>query len=242
MKVNNIISHKVASNMRAAMIAGVLMVGLETLSQAAVVTGQSVDFSDADFIGGSTAQKTLVLDTDTSSTKNIWAMAGMSEGSNGLGVKYSQSTTAYVTWKVTAPSSLSISSFTWAWKTVYLTGQIGGDDQYAWQWSTDDATWSNLFLRANRASTDTAMVTLSNQTYTQTVAIPTSVLYVRAALIEGTTIANESGYFALNAGTATNTTSYINITTAPVPELSSLSLLGLGCSCMFMRRVRASQA
>lgn len=215
---------------------------MASLSQGAIVTGQSIEFTTDDFSSGNTAKKTVIIENNSTSAKNVWAAPGMTDtiGNNGLSTTSSLSTSAYVVWKINIPATLTISEFTWAWKTVLLTGAYApsGDDSFAWQWSTDNINWTSFFTRANRLESDSGIVTLSNKTYTVSLAdltVAVSTLYIRATLIEGAEISSDSGFFALNGGYGTDTNTYIQMTTKPVPEAASLGIIGAG-GLILMRR------
>jgi len=194
-----------------------------------IVTGTSIDFDQADFSGGSTASKNIIINSaDSPLDTNVWSYANMTLGGDGrLGTLYGDQPVDYsVTYKITSPSDLYISEFTFALNNLTIAGGIGGGNVINYQYSIDGSTFFNFATYQNRDSGATGgWEEILNQTYSVTLSTASNQLFIR---IYEQGNGTSSNYYAIwsNSGGGSNPNSYVAVTV--VPEPGSVALLGIG--------------
>ena len=207
-----------------------------------IVTGQSIDFTNADFASSDTAsQEFAIYSSGSGSDTNVFDAVNMIVGTDGrMNTEFGNQPLEYsVTYKVTTPVGNAITAFTFALNNMTLAGTSGGGNVVNYQYSLDGTTYQNFFTRDNLAAGDSGFVELINQTYNVTLPTFSNTLYLR--IYEMGVSTEVSNYFALwsNAsGGGSSPNSYIAVTV--VPEPSSVALVGAGCfllTCMARRRL-----
>lgn len=207
----------------------VYLVFTALLPAGTIVTGHSFDFEKSDFIDGS-AEKiwtisgpgddepdTLLWDAKNVSLEKV-SLENVASRNQLKLTQPADLTTGSATWRFTVPETLSITGFTWNVRRLLLNGTQGGDDYFAWQYSTDGTTWTTFYERRNREEFE-RIIDLANRTYNVSISgTEINTLYVRAVLIEGADISKDSGYFAIISDTDISTpTSSIILQVKPNP-------------------------
>lgn len=228
----------------------IALASMSTASAGALVSGNSIDFQEGDFVDG-TAQKYWAINSTNIAYPDteVWSFnQAITNDAAWLTLSSSGAPASMVTWKFTVPDTLSITGFSWGVRRLILNGAQapGGDDSFEWQYSLDGSSWTTFYDHVNRAEGEPT-ITINNQVLSQTISATTAQdLYIRAVGIEGP-IVNDSNYWAVISNTTTgeggtDPNSFIELNVQPIPEASSISLAlgGVAVMLVLARKFRAS--